>query len=354
MADPLLTKSLLRSRSAQLADYLRGCIVHGELAEPLPSIRDWSVRIGVGHNTLEAALKLLDREGLVTVRPRQRVRLVSSGGKVSADAFSHRTIRWVYYGDPSYDSAIWAELFVAVSGRLSEYGIQIVVERCSSGRLRDLRNGGEKPNQLLLLATLGELERYQTWFAGFRRSALVIGLPRPGVGLPYVTVDVDSAIQHAVRYLSGRGFPRACLVMPAHSTRTPTEENFLRLCAQARPAMRGELFGLPSDLPQQWTALRHFVNRVQGRLGLVLIYPIATSLIMTALLRRGVEVPEQVELIPMNTMLHNVRVLPPPVYYPFPVDALARTIARAAVRYFQQGQVPRLSKQIALQPVKPG
>lgn len=354
MREPRSTEPLLRSRAAQLADYLRGCIGRGELAEPLPGIRDWSARLGVGHNTLEAALKILETQGLVTVRSRQRVRLVKSGRRIANEVMPHRVVRWVYYGDPTYDSAAWAELFVKISERLGEHGIQLVVERCSAGRLRALRDAGEQSGQMLLLGPMGERDRYQPWFADFRRSALIIGLPRRDVPLPYVTADVESAVEHAVQSLSRRGIGRICLVMPKHSARTPIEELFLRFCSQARPPVEPELFGLPFDSSSQGAALDRFVRRVHGRLGLVLIYPVPTSLLMIALLKRGLDVPGQIELIPMNTMLHNTRVLPVPVYYPYPVEALARTITRAAVRYFQHGRVPKLRKRIPLKAVKKG
>lgn len=351
MARPLSTKPLLRSRAAQLAEYLRSCIARGELTEPLPSTRDWCARLGVGHNTLEAALKILEREGRVQVHPRHGVRLRQAGDRPAGEVLRHPVVRWVYRGGPGWDNSIWAEVFTALSERLGEHGIHLVSERGSAERLRALRDGGERSNQMLVLVNLGE--PYQRWFAGFRRSVLLIDVPCPGVRLPFVWNDVEAAVRHAVQHLSRRGFGRVCLVTPHHPGRSPIEERFLEACAQVRPAVRGELAIMPIDLPRQWTGAQRFARRVAGRMGLLLIHPIPAGLLMTALQQRGVSVPGQVEIISMNTMSHGVRIVPPPVYYPYPVDAMARTVARAAARYFETGRLPRLRKRIPLDFVKP-
>ncbi|MBI4028595.1 MAG: GntR family transcriptional regulator [Verrucomicrobia bacterium] len=72
--------NFLRSRSEQLADYLSNSIARAELVEPLPGMRDWAVKLGVSYRTLESALKIVERRGLVSIEPRRGVRLRRARG----------------------------------------------------------------------------------------------------------------------------------------------------------------------------------------------------------------------------------------------------------------------------------
>jgi DNA-binding LacI/PurR family transcriptional regulator len=338
----------LRSRAEQVADHLRACLARGDLREPLPSSREWSQRLGVGHRTLEAALGILAREGVVSVTPRQGVRLTRPPS-ASAPLVGARVVRWVCKS--TQDTSVWAEMYVALSERLSEEDIHLAIERCTAGRLRALRDAGERPDQMLLLASLGE--RDQHWFGGFGKSALLIDLPAPGVRLPWVWNDAESAIVHAVGHLVARGFPRVVLIMPDDPHGSPVAEPFNEACARAHPPVQADWLRLPQAPDEQHAVAERFADRVRGRVGLVMVYPCPPSILMTALLRRGVDVPGQVELTVVNSMAESAQVSPAPVCYPFPVAALARVIARAARQYFHSGRLPRMAKRIPMQVVFP-
>lgn len=78
--------NFLRSRFEQLADYLREHILCGAVAEPLADTRSWSKRLCVSRNTLHAALKILERQRLVSSTRRRTIGGcgVRSGGTISA------------------------------------------------------------------------------------------------------------------------------------------------------------------------------------------------------------------------------------------------------------------------------
>src|ERR1041385_2789059 len=90
----------LRSRSDQLADYLRGCITRGELREPFPTIRTLRSNLGVGKDTLERALKALERQEVLRIQPRRGIQLLRGAGMPQRDRISgeSRVVRWIYYG----------------------------------------------------------------------------------------------------------------------------------------------------------------------------------------------------------------------------------------------------------------
>jgi len=340
----------LRSRAEQLANHLRDCIARGELKEPLPNTRDWSTRLGVGHVTLEQALRILARENLLSIQPRKRVKLTATD-VLSAAAARVKVVRWLYVGRQNQNISIWADLFTSISERLREHDIHLVTDRCDPARLRAIAQRGESPNEMLMLANFRE--RHQRMLAGFRRSVLLIDQPAPGITFPYIWNDAEGAILHAVRELAGRGFSRLCLVMEEHPHVGSFERFFLRACEESKPPVRGELACLPADGPRQQIAARRFVARARGRLGVLAIYPIPATVLISALLERGVKVPEQVEVVAINAMWHSVRVVPPPVYYPFPVEAFARVVVRSALHYFQRGTVPRPKQHIPLRVVRP-
>lgn len=340
----------LRSRVEQLADYLRDRIQHGELKDPLPNIRDWSTRLGVGHVTLEQALRILARENLLVIQPRKGVKLNAT---VRARSSGERVklVRWLYIGKEFRDISFMADLFVAISERLREYDIPLVTDRCDMRRLRELQKRGESPNEMLVLANFQE--RYQRILAGFQRSALLIALPAPGISFPFVWNDAEGAIVHAVRELAGRGFTRLCMFLGGQRRVGPTDRLFLQACAELNPAVHGELERLASDPTEQQLGAQRWAARVRGRLGVLAVYPTPATVLISALQQASIKVPDQVEVVGINTMWHSVRVVPRPVHYPFPVEAFARVVVRAAREYFARGTVPRLKKVIPLEVVRP-
>lgn len=341
--------SFIRSRADQLADYLRGSIARGEIVDPLPNIRDWSSRLGVGRGTLETAIKILSIEGLLRVAPRKGIQ-INPGAVPGPRTARTRLGRWLFYGRDFPDLSVLMEVFAAVAERFQFHDIQLSIERCDAARFRAIHAKGENPGEMLMLVSLPA--EFARLFADFRKSALVVGLPSPGMRLPYISIDVDAAFRHAVAMLARRGFTRVAMVI-TEPTRALTEAGFQKLCAETAPAVRGELVRMPIELPEQADAARRFAARISGRLGIIAVYSIPATVLISALLQRGIAVPRQVEVVGMNTTRMAVRVVPTPIYYPYPVEAFAKTVTRAALQYFEQGRLPQLRKLIPLEVVHP-
>src|SRR5688572_11109358 len=127
----------LRSTAELLAEHLRGAIERGELVEPLPCIHDWSARLGVSHGTLETALKILKREGLIRTRPRKGVYIARPAG-------THRrlqhppTIRWIYCGRKLKHASNVPEIVGWVMQNLTEHDIRVSLETLDDARLKAL------------------------------------------------------------------------------------------------------------------------------------------------------------------------------------------------------------------------
>jgi DNA-binding LacI/PurR family transcriptional regulator len=339
----------LRSRVEHLADHLRGCIARGELPEKLPPIREWSARLGVSHGTLEEALRILKRDGLVRSRPGRGFELVAQAAR--ARPFAHaRLVRAVVYSGIYPKVPTWMEVLGPISQQMESKGIRFSLEICSANRLRAILAEGENPNVLLLLVWLPPpwLKR----FASFRRSALLLAQPAADIRLPFIGIDLIPALRHATWRLAQRGFKKVSLLMNP-GARKFVEEEFLRICATAPRPVAGEVGRLPDELYAQTRAAEQLAARVKEGQGLIVCTPISPALLQTAVLRRGWAVPEQVEVVAVTVFAMDIRTVPVPVHYPYPVDKLAQAVSRAAVHYFEQGTLPPLRKLIPLEVVVP-
>jgi DNA-binding LacI/PurR family transcriptional regulator len=307
----------------------------GEIRPPLPSIRNWSRRLGAGRGTLELALKLLKREGLVRIQPRKGIELLPAT-KVYRDSSASPTVRWIAYGRDIPDTSGLEEIFEAISDGLKVHGIGFSIERCNSARLKAIHRRGERPDEMLLLVSLRK--QFQALFVDFHRSALLLGLPFPSIRLPFISIDALAAVRNAVHRLSQRGISRITLVVKEGSG-PELNEQFLQICSAVSRSIQGKTAHLPLDLHEQSAAAEKLAARMTGRHGLIVIYPIPAGVLMTALMRRGIRIPEEVEMVAVNTTLQAVRTVPVPAHYPFPVKAFARAICRAAAHYFKHGAI---------------
>jgi DNA-binding LacI/PurR family transcriptional regulator len=70
----------LRSVSEQVADYLREEIFGGGLVGEMPGVKVLAAELGTNHKTVEAALRLLEREGLLLAQGAGRRRRIDLGG----------------------------------------------------------------------------------------------------------------------------------------------------------------------------------------------------------------------------------------------------------------------------------
>lgn len=326
-------------------DHLRGGIARGMVTHPLPNTREWSAKLGVGRGTLEDALRVLEREGLVRIRPRKGVQILPSKRQPGSSR-RRRVVRWCLYARDYPHVSMWMEVFHAISERLRPHNVDFVIERCDSIRLQAIHQRGETPDELLLLASL--TERFQRLFQDFKKSSLILGIPFQGISLPYVSTDWISAVRHATYMLARRNFQKVSLVL---KSRIPMTETFSQICAQSPRLIKGDVFPMPNDFDEQIHAARRLAGRMAGRHAFIVIYPIPPSLMMTALLQRGLEVPGTAEVVGVNTILPSIQVVPVPIHYPYPVSELAKTLCKAAMHYFEKGSVPVLRKLIPLKMV---
>lgn len=337
------------SRSGQIAAHLREQIRCGELVDPLPSTRSWSQKLGVSRPTLESALHQLQREGLLVIHPRG-VRIAPGGGRPPS---GNPTVRVLYYGLEYPEIREEFDWIVPLSERLHYDGIELTMQRCSAAQLRAIAEQKAHGNQLFLLSSLPA--QYQSLFGEHRQPAIILGELAKGLSLPFVTIDQEGAIQHAVQTLVHGGHTRLSFVTA--KTAAPgirrTVATFESACARSPHQPIDRHITLMPLYPQLLeTTARRLAARVTGKLGMIVVDPVPVSMVMTALLQRGVAVPGQVEMIAVLSSPDSIAVCPRPTHYPFPVNRFVKVFGDAVVRFFGTGAVPSLRKTLDVEIVR--
>lgn len=338
----------LCSKAELLAEHLETCLARGEIASPLPNIRRWAVELGVSHGTLEAALKILKRRGWIQTHPRRGIQIVHQK-PVARSANQARLVRWITMGRQFSHLPTAAIVIDAISRRLGAHGIRVSLEVCDSKRLAAICDQTPASNELLLLQAL-PLAALR-WFEKARGDVLMLDLPVAGLSLPYIAIDVVPAFRHATYYLVRRGFEHVTLV--ANTGSYPLEEVFSTICAQAPRPMHGQVVRVPDELYEQHTAIQRLAQRIGPRHGVICNSPVPVGAVMMALTQRGLSVPRDVEVIAVNAMPVEIRTVPIPPHYPYPLQRFARAVSQAVLHYFEQGAVPPLRQLIPLQLVEP-
>jgi DNA-binding LacI/PurR family transcriptional regulator len=348
--------SFLRKRHEQLVDHLRDAIRDGRVTEPLPNTRDWASQLGVSCTTLYAALRVLVRERLVVIRPRQGVRL-NARPPARRVAGLTRTVRILYRGADYPEFFFYSSWCGLLARRLQPHGIQLTVENCSDAQLRALCSKKEDRSsplrELFILRSLSE--RYQRLFHRSGRPSLVLGYPAPGVPLPCVTVDTRGAIRHAAHGLLRRGFSNLHLLIGSvrsHAVKLQADA-FEAACAEwPHPPVQRESLLVPLDPPSQIAMLRRFAGRIRGRHGILVLSPVSAGGVMTTLLAHGIGVPDPVEVVVIDSSFTSVVVWPPPIRYEFSIETFVKALTRAAMHFFETGVVPPGARTIPLDVVK--
>ena len=343
----------LRSTAELLAVQLRTAIERGELTNPLPNIREWSRKLGVGRVTLGLALRKLAAQKIVVVRPRLGAEICSprlrSPGKLRGQV---RLVRTLYYGQAYPHLSLEPNWYLALSEQLQRHEIHLTLEKCSDARLRAISERGERPNEMFLLQSLHAEQ--QRRFTHWKHSILLAGYPAPGIKLRFLATDIPEIVRHATLMLIRHGFTKIGLMIG--DTKSPgvhrTRAVFRATCAEwQRAPVRGEVIPVPLEIERMVLAIRRFVSRVVSRHGLIVVLPVSIPAILCGLWTRNIRVPEQVEIVAIESSPDMVRVCPSVSHYPFPQQQFVKTLAEAAVHYFEHGSLSPIHKCFLIEPV---
>lgn len=339
----------LRSKAHQLAEYLRERLRTGQLATPLPGMRAWSQQLGVSRRTLEATVRLLQREGWLTVGARG-IRLHPAPPAGTTNPAAPRRVRWLLESTYRRQLANYHLLFGLLQARLRMQDIELTWETCTPARLRAIARQPAPPAELLVLASLPP--PMQQLFAATGRPALILGEAAPGVALPFVNADLAGIVRHATFRLLREGCTRLVMVhvhSAAAGIRSAGAAFQVATRGWSRNPVTTRVLTTALDPASLQAMVRRLPAAVQGRTGILVLAPVPVGLVMTALLQQGIAVPAHATLAALMHHDEAVQLQPPPVHYPWPMAALLRQITTAAHRFFATGRLPAGGKTVAVE-----
>ena len=347
-----IVMNFLRSRSEQLADYLSHSIARAELVEPLPGMRDWAVKLGVSYMTLESALKIVERRGLVSIEPRRGVRLRRVSGTRLAEFPLRPKVARVIYNAHEYPGDYHGndDWFAALSQRLQQHDIHLTLERGTNATYQAMSQKNARSNDLLFLGSLSATQ--QRLIMPLKHRVILLGEPAPGIPLPFLSADFLGVIRHATHTLLRRGFSKISLIIKkGKSGGSQLSMDMFRSTCAAWPhqPIHATTAQMPlgfSDFP---LAARKFASSPATRHGVIVLFPIPVGAIITALLSRGILIPGQTEIVAILSRPESVNGLPLLSFYPFPMKAFLKAATDAAIHFFETGTVGPLKKTIQLE-----
>jgi DNA-binding transcriptional regulator YhcF (GntR family) len=198
----------------QTTAHLRELVLADKWKGFLPGERPLSRQLGISRPTLREALKILEKEGLLSHDTNRSRRVLPH---VSIPDTHPRRITFVSGEDPFIQSASDQLLQNDLSTLLRQKGIQVdhlfhpSFDRSRPGKILESL---VKPHPHHGWALWGVSRNVQNWFEENELPALVVGSSFPDVKLPSFDFDYHGVCRHATGNLIRLGHRRILLLMP--------------------------------------------------------------------------------------------------------------------------------------------
>ncbi len=288
--------------ASQTAAHLRKGLAGGLWKEGLPGVRKLAEELGVSHDSVRAALKQLETEGLIAPQGRGRRRralsvpeppvkkalrvailLTAKITEVHVDV--QRDVFQLRYG-------FEAEGHICVFPRKTQADLHDDPERCAR-----LAEETHADCWILISASQKLIE----WFAAQPTPALAWGGRCIGKPIASVGMDISPAMRTAIQTLGNLGHRRIVLVAPRHWRLPDLGSGFVRVYFDELAALgvRWSDYNIPEwrESPQGLKELLESLFRVTPPQALIVDHPSRLPTILGFLGRRGLRVPKDLSLL---------------------------------------------------------
>ena len=286
----------LLSAAAQVAAHLRAGLARGHWRETMPGVSALAADLGVNHKTVDAALRQLEKEGLLAGQGTGRSRRI-----VALDGNSARPMRIAIL--PYELSDRFTPYMVELQHALAEAGHTVVMARKSlislgmdPSRIARLAQQTEADAWIVQAASIEVLE----WFAAQPVSAFALFGRREGIPIASSGPDTNTAFTLAMRRLIALGHQRIVMICRSER-RKPNPGMTERILLQELTANRIPTsdYNLPDweETKEGYHSLLSSLFRVTPPTAILLgdeAFFIATQQFFA---KRGLRVPEQVSLL---------------------------------------------------------
>lgn len=289
---------------AETIRVLREAIAAGRWTEELPGERRLCEEWHISRPTLRAALNALSAEGVITISQGKPTRVSQQAGP-SIKAPPQTLTVGLLSPDPLHAMPPFALLWVdELRSQLASEGhlLQIHVGRAWSGgknparALATLINTVPATTWVLYRST----EAMQQWFEEKQIPCVVVGSVFKGLHLPSVDRDYRAVCRHAVGTLAARGRHRICLLIqePQYAGDRESEAGFEEgLQAAAAGGATGYIQRHDGSREGLLKALDRLVTARQRPQALIIARSSCALTVCTALLQRGLRIPQDMALI---------------------------------------------------------
>ena len=283
----------------QAAAHLREGLRRGRWAGHLPGVARLAAELDVSTNTLQAALRMLESEGLLGVHGRGRSRSIHL-----VDSAETKLRVGILLYDASISEALQATLLMSqLQHDLEAAGHEVFCAAKSQVALRHdvghiAAHLGENPADVWIVEAGSR--RLLEWFAGQAKPCMALYGRTDGLQIARTGPDKVPAYTAATRCLLGLGHRRIVLIC-RRQRRMPkpgnVEQAFLDELA-ARGIIAGG-YGLPDweETPEGFHALLESLFRTTPPTALILDEPSFFHAATAFLVRRGIRVPADVSMV---------------------------------------------------------
>lgn len=210
----------------QVANHLRAEILRGRWSDTLPGKHELAADLGVNNKTVEAALRLLEKDGLLILQGAGRRRLINSAGGKSSRALRVAVLAHDRDADRKLDYMVELQHALTDAGHAVFYASKSLAQlRFEVPRVARLVEQ-TKADAWVILA--GSREILQ-WFADRPLPAFSLFGQRQGLRLPSIGPNKSPALAEATRRLIELGHRRIVLLSRnvRHLQTAPTERRFI-------------------------------------------------------------------------------------------------------------------------------
>jgi DNA-binding LacI/PurR family transcriptional regulator len=349
---PVLPKR--QSLVIETAETLKTWIIEGEVGEFLPGEIRLKSLLGVGRNTLRLALRVLEEEEWLSSTAQGKQRRVQKARLLTVPKASDKRLPVTFLSPfPTVDRIILLEMedlqmHLAEQGReLRFIAPNIFNLKRPERHLKRLVEDNPSSAWMLHFVT----EPVQRWFEQQNIPAFIYGSPYPGVNLPYVVNDWESAAFHAGLHLGRNG--HRLIAMLSYETPVPgvsaTERGLRRGLATVRPD--AELLVLPTAVSPQSVA-RTLDSAFRAERKPTALAFCSSSHLLTCLswlVSKGIAVPAQVSLvcIPSDSWFQDL--YPPVCHYVNNSHVFSHHIRKRVMELVETGRVVGPSIRVRLE-----
>jgi DNA-binding LacI/PurR family transcriptional regulator len=339
---PLLPKRT--SLVAETAASLKQWITNGDLSETLPGELRLKSLLGVGRSTLRLALKMLEEEHWISSPGQGRQRRVQKDRVPALNRVSDSRLPVTFLSPyPTVDRIILLELgdlqmHLAEQGRdLRFIAPNIFHLQRPERHLKRLVK--ENPSIAWVLHFVSEA--VQRWFEQQGIPVFLYGTPFPGVNLPYIVNDWESAAFHAGLQLAGNGHRTIGLL--AYTSPLPgvlaTERGLRRALATVKTDAHLLVLGennTPRSVARSLDAVFHLENRPTA-----LVF-CGSSQLLTCyswMASKGIAVPRDVSLVCVPSDIWMQELYPPVCHYENNPRLFAHHVRKRVMELVETGRV---------------